>query len=839
MATTRQLAAIMFTDIVGYTALMGKDSAKALELVRISKEVQKPLVEQHHGKWLKEMGDGAMVQFRSALDAVNCAVEIQKAARAELDAKLRIGIHLGDVTVENDDVYGDGVNVASRLESIADPGGIYISESIDKAIRGQSNIQAKFIGKVKLKNVDYDVGTYAVQGVGLPVPEIKDKKELSGHFLAEVQRRGVVRAGATYLMLAIILILLLPYGEAFLPEWTTTIFLTLLTIGFPISIYFAWNYERSPEGFVKTTSQESWQNPLRESQKKPLTGNFIVSALVLIIAGMYLYPRYFSSTEVTSVKIPDKKSIAVLPLDIIGGDPEGEYFAAGVREEILNHLSLIDALNVKSRSVVDRLGEGKTTQELVSELGLTHYLEGSTQKVGEQIRIIVQLIDAQTNDHLWSENYDRSYENLLDTQSEIAKKIAEALRVTISPEVARVIDKQPTDNPQAWDDYLRAMHYWRRYTSLRKPVELENTVTFLKTSISKDPNFALAYSRLAMAYQQVPFDPAIVFDFVNVDSVLILCNRAIELDPSLSDPFLRRAEYYAYYTGDSIAAIKNYKEALSKGPHLPEAYLSFGKFHNQLRWDVASSLNFIFQGVQKQPESWLLAQMLSGIAWNYLEIAEYEKAEYYFDKALVYAPDHIGIMGQKEHLYWILGQHDKSLAVLQRIMEISPLNLGLLWLGMHYMIVKDYTQSIKYFDEYYTKASETASLHSMHQNHNYGFALLKMGRLKEANEKFEIALNYVRTGSPTPDYEYAKIFSAKGMVDSAYYHLKKAVAGPIQWGMSDHMEYDPLFENIKDEPEFQRLVGIAKEKVRLKREEVQKLEESGVIPKNLDQIELY
>jgi len=108
----------MFTDIVGYTALMGKDSSKALELVRISKEIQKPLVEKYDGKWLKEMGDGAMAQFNTALDAVNCSLEIQEMARGRLDAKLRIGIHLGDVTVEENDIHGDGVNVASpRIHS--------------------------------------------------------------------------------------------------------------------------------------------------------------------------------------------------------------------------------------------------------------------------------------------------------------------------------------------------------------------------------------------------------------------------------------------------------------------------------------------------------------------------------------------------------------------------------------------------------------------------------------------------------------------------------------------------------------------------------------------------
>ncbi|MCH7515006.1 MAG: adenylate/guanylate cyclase domain-containing protein, partial [Bacteroidetes bacterium] len=221
MRQNRQLAAIMFTDIVGYTVLMGKDTGKALEIVHISKEIQKPLVEKHNGTWLKEMGDGAMAQFSSAMDAVNCSIEIQESARGKLDAKLRIGIHLGDVTVEEDDVHGDGVNVASRLESIADPGGVYISESIEKAIKGQTDVQAKYLGEIHLKNVAYGVRTYALQGVGLPVPVVREEKKLSGHLWAEVQRRGIIRAGATYVVLLLLLILLVPYAESLidLPKW--------------------------------------------------------------------------------------------------------------------------------------------------------------------------------------------------------------------------------------------------------------------------------------------------------------------------------------------------------------------------------------------------------------------------------------------------------------------------------------------------------------------------------------------------------------------------------------------------------------------------------------------
>ena len=327
--TTRQLAAIMFTDIVGYTALMGKDSEKALELVRISKEIQKPLVEKYSGKWLKEMGDGAMAQFSTALDAVNCSIEIQKTARGELDAKLRIGIHLGDLTVEDHDVHGDGVNIASRLESIADPGGIYISDAIEKAIQGQSGVQAKYLGEVKLKNVSYGVRTYALQGVGLPVPDVKADKQVSGHFMAELQRRDIIRAGGTYVVVSLLLILLVPYAKSLvnIPEWSATALFTVLIVGLPIAMYLAWNYERSPEGFVRTTSTQSWRNPYPTPQRKPLTSNQVIAAALIVIIFIYAYPRVFlteSSGNDLSVKrfnivFPEEAPLALI------GESESQF----------------------------------------------------------------------------------------------------------------------------------------------------------------------------------------------------------------------------------------------------------------------------------------------------------------------------------------------------------------------------------------------------------------------------------------------------------------------------------------------------------------------------------
>ena len=176
----RKLAAIMFTDIVGYTALMGKDEANALEILRKNRAIHQSLITKYSGKWLKEMGDGVLAEFSSAYDSVCCAIEIQDHARRELDCKIRIGIHLGDVTVENNDIFGDGVNIASRIQSIADPGGIYVSESIQRLLRSRSDIDMEYLGEVHLKNVSEPIKTYYVKGQFFPVPSQNKIKELAG-----------------------------------------------------------------------------------------------------------------------------------------------------------------------------------------------------------------------------------------------------------------------------------------------------------------------------------------------------------------------------------------------------------------------------------------------------------------------------------------------------------------------------------------------------------------------------------------------------------------------------------------------------------------------------------
>src|SRR5450755_4256418 len=179
MAQNRQLAAIMFTDIVGYTALMGDDEGKAFELLRRNRQLQKPLIEQYKGKWIKEFGDGVLASFQTGTDAVKCANQIQLASLNTSDLKLRIGIHLGEVVFEDNDVFGDGVNIASRLQALAPIGGTWVSESVHLNLVNKNDIHTKFLKEETLKNVKEPVKVYEMIITSIPDSNGSTAKEHS------------------------------------------------------------------------------------------------------------------------------------------------------------------------------------------------------------------------------------------------------------------------------------------------------------------------------------------------------------------------------------------------------------------------------------------------------------------------------------------------------------------------------------------------------------------------------------------------------------------------------------------------------------------------------------
>ncbi len=201
-----RLAAVMFTDIVGYTAMMGRNEQRALELLKKNRQIHKPLIEKYDGVLIKEMGDGILARFDSAYDAVLCAISIQESASKDFNGRLRIGLHIGDVFVENNDIFGDGVNVASRIESIADPGSIYLSEDFYKSIQNHTDIKTRYLAKVELKNVIDPVGIYCVVSPGISTPsreKIQELKHQGGE--RKMLDRKFFKNPVFYILLAILI----------------------------------------------------------------------------------------------------------------------------------------------------------------------------------------------------------------------------------------------------------------------------------------------------------------------------------------------------------------------------------------------------------------------------------------------------------------------------------------------------------------------------------------------------------------------------------------------------------------------------------------------------------
>ncbi len=831
--SSRQLAAIMFTDMVGYTALMGKDSAKALELVRISKEIQKPLVEKHQGQWLKEMGDGALAKFGTALDAVNCAVEIQEVARAKFDGKLRIGIHSGDITIENNDVYGDGVNIASRLESITDPGGIYISESIEKAIRGQTDVQAKYLGEIKLKNVAYGVRTYAVQGVGLPIPKVNEGKELSGHFWAEVLRRGVIRAAVSYLVVAVLLVLLWGQVQDWgvdLPQWSFTLLLTVLGIGIPLALYLAWNYEKSPEGFVKTTSSQSWQNPLKASQRKPLTSSFIIVGLVLVITIMYLYPRFFSgdrSQQLAESSLEPavlNKSIAVLPFKDDSPDSDNQYFADGMMDEILNHLQKITELGVKSRTAVEPYRNsdlGFATK--ARELDVAFVLEGAVRKYGNRFRVTTQLIEVESGNHLWAETYDGIFsDTIFVVQANIAKKIASSLRAVITPDEEEKIDRIPTADIAAYDLYVRARHerilYWKTFDKKH----LKTSHDLLDNAIQIDPEYLMAIAAKGETFMAEQ----------NYDSALVYAERVLVVDPEFNRGYGLKGECY-FFMGNFDLAIENYLKAIDLPPKdnewlwyhaaLGRAYVS----QNQ----AIMAFPYLQKALEMADEFDLQAVNLV-IVRAYTSIGDFEKAEAYSKKVI---KNHCFGVWRKTELVLIQGKFQEALQFADSTCQVVDCERECSRvLFRASLLLGEFEQAELYFNQW-RNSGQDFYIFEFQLNYELGYVYHQLGRTEEAEkifteqiEKLESELD--RGGIRPylqPYLDLARIYAFTGVKNKALNYLSKSVEQGFIEGWHDFILIDPFFKSLRDDPEFKAIVKQAQEEKAALRAQVREMEERG------------
>jgi adenylate cyclase len=397
MSETRKIAAILAADMVGYSRLAGADEDRTLARLRALRgDLIDPAVTVHRGRVVKRMGDGLLIEFRSVVDAVRCAIEMQN-GMIERNAGLppdrrivfRIGVHLGDVVEEVDgDLMGDGVNIAARLEGIAKPGAIYLSEDAYRQVRARLDVAVSNLGETHLKNINEPVRVYSLD-VGKPA-QAKPAPPL----------------------------------EAAAPE------------------------------------------------EKPS-------------------PR---------LALPDRPSIAVLPFSNMSGDPEQEYFADGMVEDIITALSRFKELFVIARnSSFVYKGKAVDIQQVARELGVRYVLEGSVRKAGARVRITGQLIDAATRAHIWADKFDGSLEDVFELQDGVTESVVGALAPNLHKAEFERARRKPPDNLDAYDYVLRALPHLFANTS----DEARQAIPLLTEALRFDPDYAYAHALLSGVNAQI------------------------------------------------------------------------------------------------------------------------------------------------------------------------------------------------------------------------------------------------------------------------------------------------------------------------------------------------
>ncbi|WP_170387547.1 adenylate/guanylate cyclase domain-containing protein [Ruegeria atlantica] len=543
----RKLTAILSADVVGFSKLMEDDEEGTLGRLKSHRlETFDPTVSEHNGRIIKLMGDGALVEFASVVDAVNCAMAVQSAlVQCGGPIRLRIGINLGDVIIDGDDIYGDGVNIASRLEALAEPGGVCVSDIVQQAVRMKTGPIFRDLGEQNLKNIAQSVR--------------------------------------------------------------------------------AWH----------------WSAPNEQDAIEPTA----------------------DSTQSAS----EKPSIAVLPFDNMSGDPEQEYFADGVSEDIITALSRIRWLFVIARnSTFVHKGKAVDVRRLAQELGVRYVLEGSVRKAGNRVRITTQLIDAESSNHLWANRYDRELDDIFALQDEITETIVGSIDSELRGAEQDRAKHKPTSDLNAWDLYQRGNWHLNRFTKQGN----EKARQLFETATRADPNFALAYAGCALVGVSDVIMRIADQSSETVKNAIRLAEKAKALDDreALTHYALGRAFCLA---GDTDSGIASLEKAIALNPNFALAHHGMA-FALKAGGRAEDSLAHVAMAIKLSPNDPLLWTFYVNNASAHYQLKDYKLAEHWAGKAV----------RENEREYWpnlfraaALAQQDKldeARAAVTKALALNP-----------------------------------------------------------------------------------------------------------------------------------------------------------------------
>ncbi len=611
----RKLAAILSADVKGYSRLMGEDEGMTIRTLTAYREVMATLISQHHGRVVDAPGDNLLAEFASAVDAVQCAVEIQhelKVKNVDLPGsrkmEFRIGINVGDVIVEAERLYGDGVNIAARVESLAEGGGICLSGTVYDQVKNKLALGYEYLGEQTVKNIAEPVRVYRIAA------EISSP--LGGEACPEPSRRS--------------------QGER--------------------------NSKESERRNAKVENKGGYALRLR---------TVLVAAGLLIVAGVVIL--LFRSPFIThpsslvtpgALPLPLKPSVAVLPFVNMSSDPEQEYFSDGMTDTLITDLSKLGGLFVIARnSTFAYKGKAIKHQQVSQELGVRYVVEGSVQKADTWVRINAQLVDATTGHHLWAERYDRELKDIFALQDEITQKVVDALQVKLTAGEQGRVGQVPTDNLEAYDYYLRGMEHVRRFT---KDAEAQAQQMF-RRAVALDPQFASAYMALGSTYER-EWDWQWSVDSRALDQALELTQKAITLNDSLAEAHSLLGIIYAQ-KGQSEQGLTEGERAIALDPNCADCHAKLAVIL-LIAERPEEALGLVEKAMRLDPESAVYSSSVLG--WAYHELGRYEEAIAAQQRALTRNPNYLYAHAYLARIYNELGRVAEARAEEAEVQRISP-----------------------------------------------------------------------------------------------------------------------------------------------------------------------
>jgi len=566
----RKLAAILAADVVGFSKKMGENEDRTLHNLKACRAITDESIETYHGRVFGSAGDSVIAEFASPVDAIVAAVEFQRNLRdrnnevaPEDQLQFRVGLNLGDVIVEGDNLYGDGVNVAARLEPLAEPGGICVSGKFHDEVRRKLDLGFVSSGPQEMKNIEEPVHTFMVE------------------------------------------------------------------IGSSSKVLEAFTVPAPAE-------------PTPQAAPAPAA---------------------------TEAKVP---AIAVLPFTNMGGDPEQEYFADGITEDIITNLSLWRTFPVISRnSSFTFRGQSHNLKQVAQYLGARYIVEGSVRKGGNRVRITAQLIDAEEDHHLWSEKWDRTLEDIFDVQDEVSEAIARRVAPSVTGhEQKRLIRKRP-ENLSAWEEYLQGLrcYYERPHTDYEDP-GLTQAHLHLENAIELDPTLSDAHAYLAIfgashLTQRISKDPE-----KTLDEMLFHGRKAEALNPE--NPLsLMGISIAHFFRGIHPTALDHAQRAVQFNPSfaMSHFWLGLAEVHSGEYQQGESSILKAFELSPADPD---LMHFHGVLYFACLGQEKYEEALEAIDKALLRHPDVGHHLGFRAAVLGHLERGSEAKAALDRYLTLRP-----------------------------------------------------------------------------------------------------------------------------------------------------------------------